>query len=142
MSSSAGGSDERHRPLSHSVHTTDAPAPVGPYNQAVVAGGVLYCSGQIALDPLGGTLVGDGDVEAETVQVLTNLQAVLAAAGCGPEQVVRTTVYLVDLNDFARVNALYAGVFGAGVAPARACVQVAALPKGARVEIDAIAVLA
>ena len=142
MSSSVGGGDERHRPLSHPVNTPAAPAPVGPYNQAVVAGGVLYCSGQIALDPVGGNLVGDGDVEAETVQVLTNLQAVLAAAGCGPGQVVRTTVYLVDLNDFARVNALYAGVFGAGVAPARACVQVSALPKGARVEIDAIAVLA
>jgi reactive intermediate/imine deaminase len=115
---------------------------VGPYNQAVVAGGLLYCSGQIALDPVSGTLVGDGDVEAETVQVLSNLQAVLAAAGCSPAQVVRTTVYLVDLDDFARVNNLYAGMFGAGVAPARACVQVAALPKGARVEIDAIAVVA
>jgi 2-iminobutanoate/2-iminopropanoate deaminase len=142
MSSSAGGGDERHSPLSHPVNTPAAPAPVGPYNQAVVAGGLLYCSGQIALDPVSGTLVGDGDVEAETVQVLSNLQAVLAAAGCSPAQVVRTTVYLVDLDDFARVNHLYAGVFGAGVAPARACVQVAALPKGARVEIDAIAVVA
>ena len=74
--------------------------------------------------------------------MLSNLQAVLAAAGCSPAQVVRTTVYLVDLDDFARVNHLYAGVFGAGVAPARACVQVAALPKGALVEIDAIAVVA
>lgn len=142
MSSSAGSGDERHRPLSHPVNTPAAPAPVGPYNQAVLAGGVLYCSGQIALDPVSGTLVGDGDVEAETVQVLANLQAVLAAAGCSPDQVVRTTVYLVDLNDFARVNSLYAGLFGVGVAPARACVQVAALPKGARVEIDAIAVTA
>ena len=128
--------------MSHPVNTPAAPAPVGPYNQAVVAGGLLYCSGQIALDPVSGTLVGDGDVEAETVQVLSNLQAVLAAAGCSPAQVVRTTVYLVDLDYFARVNHLYAGVFGAGVAPARACVQVAALPKGARVEIDAIAVVA
>jgi reactive intermediate/imine deaminase len=115
---------------------------VGPYNQAVVAGGLLYCSGQIALDPVSGTLVGDGDVEAETVQVLSNLQAVLAAAGCSPAQVVRTTGYLVDLDEFARVNNLNARMFGAGVAPARACVQVAALPKGARVEIDAIAVVA
>jgi reactive intermediate/imine deaminase len=114
---------------------------VGPYNQAVAAGGLLWCSGQIALDPLAGTLVGGGDVEAETRQVLANLLAVLAAAGVGPAQVVRTTVYLVDLADFARVNALYGEVFGAGVAPARACVQVAALPKGARVEIDAVAVL-
>ena len=142
MSSSAGGGDERHSPLSHPGNTPAAPAPVGTYNPAVVAGGLLYCSGQIALDPVSGTLVGDGDVEAETVQVLSNLQAVLAAAGCSPAQVVRTTVYLVDLDDFARVNHLYAGVFGAGVAPARACVKVAALPKGARVEIDAIAVVA
>jgi reactive intermediate/imine deaminase len=113
---------------------------VGPYNQAVLAGGVLYCSGQIALDPQSGAMVGGGDVEAETLQVLSNLRAVLAAAGCTPDHVVRTTVFLVDLGDFARVNALYADVFGTGVAPARACVQVAALPRGARVEIDAIAV--
>ena len=124
------------------IHTEAAPAPVGPYNQAVVAGGVVYCSGQIALDPSSGAMVGDGDVEAETRQVLANLQAVLAAAGCTPRQVVRTTVFLTDLADFARVNALYAELFGEGVSPARACVQVAALPKGARVEIDAIAVLA
>jgi reactive intermediate/imine deaminase len=80
-------------------------------------------------------------VEAETRQVLANLKAVLAAAGIGPAQVLRTTVYLTDLADFARVNALYAEVFSGGVAPARACVQVAALPKGARVEIDAVALL-
>jgi reactive intermediate/imine deaminase len=140
MSSSASGGDQRHSSVSQAVNTPAAPAPVGPYNQAVLAGGVLYCSGQIALDPQSGAMVGDGDVEAETRQVLANLTAVLAAAGCRPEQVVRTTVFLVDLADFARVNALYAEVFGAGVAPARACVQVAALPKGARVEIDAIAV--
>ncbi|MFM1798585.1 MAG: hypothetical protein RLZZ117_863, partial [Cyanobacteriota bacterium] len=119
------------------VNTVEAPAPVGPYNQAVKAGGWLYCSGQIALDPASGALVGAGDVEAETRQVLGNLQAVLRAAGASPAQVVRTTVYLVDLADFATVNGLYAEVFGGAVAPARACVQVAALPKGARVEIDA-----
>jgi 2-iminobutanoate/2-iminopropanoate deaminase len=121
------------------IRTSRAPEPVGPYNQAVQAGGWLYCSGQIALDPQTGEMVGAGDVVAETRQVLSNLQAVLEAAGVGPAQVVRTTVYLVDLADFARVNALYGEVFGAGVAPARACVQVAALPKGARVEIDAVA---
>jgi reactive intermediate/imine deaminase len=114
---------------------------VGPYNQAVRAGNLLFCSGQIALDPATGTMVGEGDVEAETRQVLSNLQAVLAAAGSSPRQVVRTTVFLADLADFARVNALYAEVFGSGVSPARACVEVAALPKGARVEIDCIAVL-
>ncbi|MFY8149281.1 MAG: Rid family detoxifying hydrolase [Prochlorococcaceae cyanobacterium] len=123
------------------VNTTEAPAPVGPYNQAVKAAGLLHCSGQIALDPASGAMVGGGDVEAETRQVLANLQAVLSAAGCTPADVVRTTVFLVDLNDFARVNALYAEVFGGGVSPARACVQVAALPKGALVEIDCIALL-
>lgn len=123
------------------VNTAGAPAPVGPYNQAVKAGGWLYCSGQIALDPQTGALVGAGDVTAETRQVLSNLQAVLQAAGAGPAQVVRTTVYLVDLADFATVNTLYNDMFGVGVAPARACVQVAALPKGARVEIDAVAFL-
>ena len=128
-------------PSLDAVVTAAAPAPVGPYNQAVKAAGLLFCSGQIALDPATGAMVGSGDVEAETRQVLANLQAVLAAAGCSPRQVVRTTVFLVDLADFAKVNALYAEVFGAGVSPARACVQVAALPKGGRVEIDCIAVL-
>jgi 2-iminobutanoate/2-iminopropanoate deaminase len=123
------------------VNTPEAPAPVGPYNQAVQAGGWLWCSGQIALDPVSGELVGAGDVVAETRQVLRNLQAVLRQAGVGPARVVRTTVYLVDLADFSTVNGLYAEVFGGAVAPARACVQVAALPKGARVEIDAVACL-
>jgi reactive intermediate/imine deaminase len=123
------------------IETAWAPAPVGPYNQAVRAGNLLFCSGQIALDPANGTLVGEGDVALETRQVLANLLAVLDAAGARPSQVVRTTVFLADLADFATVNGLYAEVFGAGVSPARACVQVAALPKGARVEIDAIAVL-
>ena len=117
------------------VETQAAPAPVGPYNQAVKAGGMLFCSGQIPLDPASGTMVGGGDVEAETRQVLSNLKAVLTAAGCSPQQVVRTTVFLVDLADFAKVNAIYAETFGQGVEPARACVQVAALPKGAKVEI-------
>lgn len=124
------------------IETSQAPAPVGPYNQAVRAGNLLFCSGQIALDPTTGEMVGDGDVEAETRQVLRNLEAVLSAAGASPRQVVRTTVFLADLADFARVNVLYAEVFGSGVSPARACVQAAALPKGARVEIDCIAVLA
>jgi len=128
--------------VTEAVVTDGAPAPVGPYNQAVKAGGLLFCSGQIALDPTSGVLVGDGDVEAETRQVLRNLTAVLAAAGSSPGQVVRTTVFLTDLADFGRVNALYAEVFAGPVAPARACVQVAALPKGARVEIDCVALLA
>jgi len=128
-----------HQPVA--IQTDADPAPVGPYNQAVAAGGLLWCSGQIALDPATGVLVGSGDVEEETRQVLANLGAVLAAAGIGPDRVVRTTVFLADLADFAMVNALYAEVFGAGTTPSRACEQVAALPKGARVEIDAVAVL-
>ena len=121
------------------VTTAEAPAPVGPYNQAVQADGWLYCSGQIPLDPATGEMVGGGDVEAETRQVLRNLQAVLSAAGTEAAKVVRTTVYLVDLADFQAVNAIYAEMFGSGVSPARACVQVAALPKGSKVEIDCIA---
>ena len=121
------------------VITQEAPAPVGPYNQAVIAGGWLYCSGQIPLDPATGAMVGEGNVEAETRQVLRNLKAVLQEAGADPSHVVRTTVFLVDLGDFQAVNAIYAEMFGDGVSPARACVQVAALPKGSKVEIDCIA---
>ena len=121
------------------ITTADAPAPVGPYNQAVQAGGWLYCSGQIPLDPATGEMVGGGDVEEETRQVLRNLKAVLNAAGTESSKVVRTTVYLIDLADFQEVNAIYAEMFGSGVSPARACVQVAALPKGSKVEIDCIA---
>ncbi|WP_186496591.1 RidA family protein [Synechococcus sp. A15-24] len=121
------------------VTTPAAPAPVGPYNQAVLAGGWLYCSGQIPLDPETGAMVGDGDVARETRQVLKNLSAVLEAAGATAAQVVRTTVFLADLGDFQTVNGIYAEMFGAGTSPARACVQVAALPKGARVEIDCVA---
>jgi reactive intermediate/imine deaminase len=123
------------------INTPAAPTPVGPYNQAVRAGEWLYCSGQIPLDPQSGAMVGAGDVEAETRQVLRNLEAVLSAAGASAAQVVRTTVFLADLNDFQAVNAIYEEMFGAGVSPARACVQVAALPKGARVEIDCVAYL-
>jgi len=121
------------------ITTTSAPAPVGPYNQAVLAGGWLYCSGQIPLDPATGEMVGDGDVAAETRQVLSNLLAVLSEAGAKATDVVRTTVFLADLGDFQTVNGIYAEVFGDGVSPARACVQVAALPKGSRVEIDCVA---
>ena len=121
------------------ITTTAAPAPVGPYNQAVLAGGWLYCSGQIPLDPATGAMVGNGDVAAETHQVLKNLKAVLTEAGASAEQVVRTTVFLADLADFGTVNAIYAEMFGGGISPARACVQVEALPKGARVEIDCVA---
>ena len=121
------------------IITKAAPAPVGPYSQAVLAGGWLYCSGQIPLDPSNGTMVGSGDIEAETRQVISNLKSVLNAAGASPSDVVKTNIYLLDLQDFEKVNKIYAETFSKGVPPARACVQVAALPKGARIEIDCIA---
>ncbi|MBI2896959.1 MAG: RidA family protein [Deltaproteobacteria bacterium] len=120
------------------VRTTTAPAAIGPYSQAVRAGGFVFLSGQIALDPSSGQLVGGGDVEAETRQVLQNLEAVLEAAGASTGSVVRATIFLADLADFAKVNALYGEVFRHDP-PARSTVQVAALPRGARVEIDLVA---
>lgn len=120
--------------------TTDrAPRAIGPYSQAVSAGGVMYLSGQVALDPASGELVGD-TVEEQAARVLENLGSVLAAAGSGFEQVLKTTVYLINMKDFAAVNTVYARYFGDS-RPARATVQVSALPKGARVEIDAVALL-
>lgn len=119
------------------VSSEGAPRAIGPYSQAVRAGDFLFLSGQIALDPATGAIVAGG-VEAETKQVLANLTAVLAAGGASWADVVRTTIYLTDLGDFATVNRLYGEVTGA-VPPARATVQVAALPRGAVVEIDAVA---
>ena len=119
------------------ISTKEAPAAIGPYSQAVRAGQLVFLSGQVALDPATGQLVA-GDVVAQTEQVMKNLGAVLAAARCGFEDVVRTTIYLVDMADFARVNEAY-GRFFQPPYPARATVQVSALPRGARVEIDAIA---
>lgn len=118
------------------IATQDAPAAIGPYSQAIRCGSLLFCSGQIALDPKTGTMI-DGDVEAQTRQVLSNLAAVLAAAGATFEQVVKTTIFLVDLEDFQRVNAIYASRFST-VPPARSTVQVSRLPRDARVEIEAI----
>ncbi len=120
------------------VRSDDAPAPVGPYSQAVEIDGWVYCSGQIPLDPKSGELVGD-DEATQARQVLANLRAVLAAAGLDTGDVVRTTIYLTDLGAFADVNAVYAEAFSAEPQPARATVQVAALPLGAKVEIDAVA---
>jgi len=119
------------------VQTDRAPAAIGPYSQAVVARGWVFCSGQIPLRPESGVMV-EGGIEAQTRQVLDNLGAVLAAAGAGWDQVVKTTIYLTDLEDFQQLNAIYAERFGAAP-PARATVQVSRLPKGARVEIDAVA---
>lgn len=125
--------------MKNAIATAQAPQAIGPYSQAVSAGPWLFCSGQIGLDPATGQLVGGG-VEAETTRVLENLRAVLVAAGATLDGVVRTTIYLVDLGDFGRVNEIYARFFRAPF-PARATVGVAALPRGARIEIDAIAVL-
>jgi 2-iminobutanoate/2-iminopropanoate deaminase len=120
------------------IQTDAAPAPVGPYSQAVQHGDLIFASGQIPLDPKAGKLV-EGDIEAQTERVIANLSAVLEAGGSSLQRVVRTTVYLVDLSLFPRVNAVYARHFTGDPAPARATVQVAALPLNAQVEIDAIA---
>jgi 2-iminobutanoate/2-iminopropanoate deaminase len=122
------------------VSTENAPAAIGPYSQAIAAGGLLFCSGQVALVPGGSDLVGDGDVEAETRQALTNLKAVLEAGGSSMEQVIKTTVFLKSMDDFAAMNRVYAEAFG-DTRPARAAVEVARLPKDAVVEIDAIALI-
>jgi len=115
-----------------------APAAIGPYSQAVEVDGVVYCSGQIGLDPTQGQLVAGGTA-AEAERALQNLTAVLLAAGLGFEHVVKTTIYLIDLADFTTVNEIY-GRYVRQPYPARATVGVAALPRGARVEIDAVAV--
>jgi 2-iminobutanoate/2-iminopropanoate deaminase len=128
------------------ISTDQAPKAIGPYAQAVVARGtagvgrpgLVFCSGQIPLDPATGEMVGAGDVRAQAERVLLNLKAVLAAAGASLEAVVKTTIYLADLQDFAAVNDVYARFFPAQP-PARATVQAAGLPRGALIEIDAIA---
>ncbi|MGQ9559010.1 MAG: RidA family protein [Candidatus Oleimicrobiaceae bacterium] len=120
------------------VTTSDAPAAIGPYSQAVVSsGGLVYTAGQLGLDPQTGELVGPG-IEDQTRQALTNLAAVLRAAGSGLEKVLKTTVFLADMNDFAAMNQVYAQFFSTAP-PARSAVQAARLPKGARVEVEAVA---
>jgi 2-iminobutanoate/2-iminopropanoate deaminase len=123
--------------MKKTVHTSDAPPAIGPYSQAVEAGGFLFVSGQIPLDPKTGNLV-HGDVRVQTRQVMENAKAILAAAGCGMDRVVRTTIYLKNIGDFAAVNEVYAGYFPSDP-PSRATVEVSSLPKGATVEIDFIA---
>ena len=122
------------------VATPAAPAAIGPYSQAVVAGGFVHCSGQIALDPESGELV-EGDVAAQTRRVLDNLRAVLEEAGSSLARVVKCTVYLRDMDDFAAVNAVYGAAFAGDAPPARATVQVARLPMDAAVEIDCVALV-
>ena len=120
------------------VHTNDAPAAIGPYSQAVSTTGMVYTSGQIALPAEGGELVGESAAE-QTRVVMNNLRAVLTAAGSGLERVVKTNIYLVDMEDFPSVNEVYAKAMGSH-RPARATVAVAQLPRGSRVEIDCIAI--
>jgi 2-iminobutanoate/2-iminopropanoate deaminase len=126
-------------PKKQTVQTVGAPGAIGPYSQGIAAGGFLFISGQVPLDPESGETVGEG-IEQQVERVLENLKAILAAGGADLRSVVKTTVYLTDLKDFPRMNEVYRNYF-MEEPPARATVQVAALPRGVRVEIDAIAVL-
>lgn len=121
------------------IYTDAAPAPIGPYNQAVLVGNTLYTSGQIALNPVTMELVLD-DIETETKQVMENMKAVLEAADMTFDNVVKTTIFIMDMGDFARINTVYASYFDEKTAPARETVQVAGLPKSVNVEISMIAV--
>jgi 2-iminobutanoate/2-iminopropanoate deaminase len=124
------------------IRTDNAPAPVGPYNQAIAASGTMvFLAGQIALDPQTGAIVGAGDVVAQTKQVMSNIAAILQEAGADWSNVVKTSVFLKDLADFATVNQIYAQYFDEATAPARACVEVSRLPKDVLVEIECIAVI-
>jgi 2-iminobutanoate/2-iminopropanoate deaminase len=122
------------------IFTENAPAPIGPYNQAVLKGNTLYTSGQIAINPATGELITD-TIESETEQVMQNMKAVLEAAEMTFENVVKTTIFIMDMNDFAKINAVYGSYFNEKTAPARETVQVACLPKNVNVEISMIAIL-
>lgn len=120
------------------IQTDKAPAPVGPYNQAIIHSGTLYISGQIALDPATGELV-TGDIEAETRRVMENLRAILAEADLAFEDVIKCSIFVSDMNDYGRINKVYATYFNEATAPARELVEVANLPKFVHIEISAIA---
>ena len=122
------------------IFTENAPNPIGPYNQAVLSGNTLYTSGQIAIDPKNGELV-TTSIEAETKQVMENMKAVLEAAGMTFENVVKTSIFIMDMNDFGTINTVYGSYFNEKTAPARETVQVAGLPKNVNVEISMIAIL-
>ena len=126
--------------MRQAISSPSAPKAIGPYSQAVKAGNLLFVSGQVPIDPATGDLV-SGDIAAQTHRVFQNIGQILAAAGASFDAVVRSTVYLLDMNDFARMNEVY-GTYFTSPAPARATVQLARLPKDAKVEIDVIAVLA
>ena len=123
------------------IKTSNAPDPVGPYNQAIKAGNFIYCSGQIAIDPVSNKITCLGNIEKETTQVLKNLFAVLNAGGAKAEDVIKTTIYLTDLKNFKTVNDIYSDFINVENPPARACVEVSSLPKGVLIEIDCIAFL-
>jgi 2-iminobutanoate/2-iminopropanoate deaminase len=124
------------------IRTEKAPAPVGPYSQAIAASGqIIFIAGQVALDPIKGVLVGEGDVTQQTKQAMANIEAILTEAGATFQDVAKTTVFLADMNDFAAMNAVYATYFHEDSAPARACVEVSRLPKDALVEIECIVVV-
>ena len=125
--------------MKHIITTTKAPAPIGPYNQAVLSGNTLYTSGQIAFNPETNALVLD-NITVETKQVMENMKAVLAAAGMTFENVVKTSIFISDMNDFGAINTVYGSYFDEATAPARETVQVACLPKNVNVEISMIAV--
>ena len=121
------------------IYTENAPAPIGPYNQAVLVGNTLYTSGQISLNPLTMELVLD-DIEIETKQVMENMKAVLAAADMTFENVIKTSIFIMNMNDFTRINSIYGSYFNEATAPARETVQVACLPKNVNIEISMIAI--
>ena len=121
------------------IYTENAPAPIGPYNQAVLVGNTLYTSGQIALNPLTMELVLD-DIETETKQVMENMKAVLTAADMTFENVIKTSIFIMNMNDFTRINSIYGSYFDEATAPARETVQVACLPKNVNIEISMIAI--
>ena len=121
------------------IKTNTAPDPVGPYNQAIKAGNFVYCSGQIAINPNSKKIDCLGDIKGETTQVLNNLKAVLTASGASLEDVIKTTIFLTDLNNFQIVNEIYSEFFQNEPSPARACVEVSSLPKGVLIEIDCVA---
>ena len=123
------------------IKTSNAPDPVGPYNQAIKAGNFINCSGQIAIDPVSNQITCLGNIEKETTQVLKNLLAVLNAGGAKAEDVIKTTIYLTDLKNFQSVNEIYSEFFKVESPPARACIEVSSLPKGVLVEIDCVAYL-
>ena len=128
-------------PSTKVIKTPNAPEPVGPYNQAIKAGNFIYCSGQIAIDPISNKITCLGNIEKETTQVLKNLLAVLDAGGAKAKDVIKTTIYLTDLKNFKTVNDIYSDFFKVENPPARACVEVSSLPKGVLVEIDCVAFL-